>query len=261
MQTTMMQQHMQTSTGLSSKGAFAPAAPALRATPRFARTVQRVATQAAKNPLKAPFKAKADYDDSATKVNPALSAFTRRREVFVGRLAMTGFFSAVLGELLTGKGVIGQLSLETSLPPGVLKLLIAGIVGINVITALGPGSPTFSEENQRDVRKRPAGGVQQPNKKSFVQDPQGTLGVTKFGFTKKNELFVGRVAMLGFAADLIGEQLTGGKGPLAQIGLGIGQPLNPELAGFGLAVWIGFFLVAAIGYGNFGQQDGNEDIY
>ena len=32
----------------------------------------------------------------------------RRREIFVGRLAMTGFFSAVIGELLTGKGVLGQ---------------------------------------------------------------------------------------------------------------------------------------------------------
>jgi len=31
-----------------------------------------------------------------------------------------------------------------------------------------------------------------------------------FGFTKENELFVGRVAQLGFAASLIGETLTGG---------------------------------------------------
>lgn len=39
------------------------------------------------------------------------------------------------------------------------------------------------------------------------------LGVTKktveFGFTKKNELFVGRLAMLGFATALVGEILTG----------------------------------------------------
>ena len=27
----------------------------------------------------------------------------------------------------------------------------------------------------------------------------------EFGFLKKNELFVGRVAMLGFAAELVGE--------------------------------------------------------
>lgn len=47
------------------------------------------------------------------------------------------------------------------------------------------------------------------------------LGVTKktitLGFTKSNELFVGRMAMLGVAAALFGEILTG-LGPLAQVG-------------------------------------------
>jgi hypothetical protein len=54
--------------------------------------------------------------------------------------------------------------------------------------------------------------------------------VQGFGFTRKNELFVGRVAMIGFASGIIGEKLTG-KGPLAQIGLGLGQPLNTDFAG------------------------------
>ena len=35
---------------------------------------------------------------------------------------------------------------------------------------------------------------------------QTVLGIPgEFGFLKKNELFVGRVAMLGFAAELVGE--------------------------------------------------------
>ena len=35
---------------------------------------------------------------------------------------------------------------------------------------------------------------------------QAVLGIPgEFGFLKKNELFVGRVAMLGFAAELVGE--------------------------------------------------------
>ncbi len=38
--------------------------------------------------------------------------------------------------------------------------------------------------------------------------------------------------------------LTKGKGPLGQLGLPLNLPLNPELAGFGLAIWVGFFLVA-----------------
>ena len=38
------------------------------------------------------------------------------------------------------------------------------------------------------------------------------------GFTKANELFVGRVAMIGFAASLVGEYFQNGKGPLGQLG-------------------------------------------
>ena len=62
----------------------------------------------------------------------------RRREIFVGRLAMTGFFSAVIGELLTGKGALGQLGLETRLPQPVVNWLVIAVVGFNVITALKP---------------------------------------------------------------------------------------------------------------------------
>ena len=43
-------------------------------------------------------------------------------------------------------------------------------------------------------------------------------------------------ALQGFASELIGEILTGGKGPLGQIGVPIGQPLNSEVGGFALAV-------------------------
>lgn len=50
----------------------------------------------------------------------------------------------------------------------------------------------------------------------------GTSG--GFGFTKENELFVGRVAMLGFAASLLGEAVTG-QGILAQLNLETGIPI------------------------------------
>ena len=97
---------------------------------------------------------------------------------------MTGFLTAVVGEviiacchrgfalaatcpgshltnncylqLLTGKGALGQLRLETSLPPAILKASIGAIVLFNLVTALLPQT-TFSDENQADVRKRPAG--------------------------------------------------------------------------------------------------------
>ncbi|KAL3151035.1 hypothetical protein ABBQ38_012904 [Trebouxia sp. C0009 RCD-2024] len=122
-------------------------------------------------------------------------------------------------------------------------------------------SPTWSFENQKDVRKRPSGPIQDPTKNA-VSDPQGFLGISKaFGFTKQNEVFVGRVAMIGFAAAIVGEIQTGGKGPLGQLALPIQTPVNPGLAGFGLAVWIGFSLFTAIGLGNLGQAQGGEDIY
>lgn len=59
-------------------------------------------------------------------------------------------------QLITGKGAIGQLNLETSVPPFALKAGLLAIVGFNLVTALLPNA-TFSDENQKDVRKRPAG--------------------------------------------------------------------------------------------------------
>ncbi|WP_411026155.1 hypothetical protein, partial [Salmonella sp. s58078] len=53
--------------------------------------------------------------------------------------------------------------------------------------------------------------------KGKVED--GIFGTSGgIGFTKANELFVGRVAMIGFAASLLGEAITG-KGILAQLNL------------------------------------------
>lgn len=64
-----------------------------------------------------------------------------------------------------------------------------------------------------------AGAVQKPSDINLINNPKEFLGISnQFGFTKKNELFVGRVAMLGFAAELIGEVAQGGKGPLGQLG-------------------------------------------
>ena len=70
-----------------------------------------------------------------------------------------------------------------------------GLQAFNFATALNPFGPTFDDDNQQDVKKRPRG----PTQKAMdpVSNPQGYLGISKgFGFTKKNELFVGRVAML-----------------------------------------------------------------
>ena len=60
-------------------------------------------------------------------------------------------------QILTGKGPLGQLQLELSLPSWAVDLLVLGIVGYSVVGGLNPKSPTFSEENQRDIRKRGPG--------------------------------------------------------------------------------------------------------
>lgn len=67
---------------------------------------------------------------------------------------MTGFFAELVGEILTGKGAVGQLSLETVLPRPLIGGLIAALVVFNFVTALNPAgthplslpalSPSFS---------------------------------------------------------------------------------------------------------------------
>ena len=73
------------------------------------------------------------------------------------------------------------------------------------LQAARPGSPTFSESNQRDVKKRQKGPNQNP--KINISEPKKFLGITNFGFSKKNEVFVGRTAQLGFLASVIGEKV------------------------------------------------------
>ena len=41
---------------------------------------------------------------------------------------MTGFICAVVGEILTGRGALGQLQLETRLPQTVINLGVVAIV-------------------------------------------------------------------------------------------------------------------------------------
>ena len=48
---------------------------------------------------------------------------------------------------------------------------------------------------------------------------------------------------------------------MAQIGVPLGQPLNAEIGSIGLFLWIGFFAVAAIGYGNLGHPECDKGSY
>eukprot|EP01026_Neomeris_dumetosa_P080782 TRINITY_DN89933_c0_g1_i1.p3 TRINITY_DN89933_c0_g1~~TRINITY_DN89933_c0_g1_i1.p3 ORF type:complete len:163 (-),score=31.62 TRINITY_DN89933_c0_g1_i1:222-710(-) len=156
---------------------------------------------------------------------------------------MIGFAASLIGELLTGKGALAQFGLETGIPISDTEPLVIGLVIFNLIAALLPAKGTFVAQDEGE--ERPKGSLQDPS--ISILQPKKFFGIKGFGFTKENELFVGRVAQLGFAFSLIGEAITG-KGPLAQFDIETGLPLKetePLLLFF-----IAFTLFAAINEGS-----------
>lgn len=147
--------------------------------------------------------------------------FTKSNELFVGRMAMLGIASSLIGEVLTGKGALSQLGFETGLPIQDLDFAILAAIGFNLIAAFLPAKGKFVPDDE-ELTERPKGALQ--DAKISLATPGKFFGINGFGFTKENELFVGRMAQLGFAASLIGEGLTG-KGILGQLGYETGIPL------------------------------------
>ena len=160
-------------------------------------------------------------------------------------------------QILTGKGALAQLGYETKLPTFEVDWIIGGLIAFNAIAAILPTSGTFVPEEKEALKNRPKGSLQDPS--ISLLSGKRFFGLKGgFGFTKENELFVGRVAQLGFASALLGEVLTG-KGPLAQFGLETGIPLQD--AEFGLIVFIIFFVLAAVNEGSGRFQYDNDDTY
>ncbi|GFP84324.1 photosystem ii 22 kDa protein chloroplastic [Phtheirospermum japonicum] len=178
--------------------------------------------------------------------------FTKQNELFVGRVAMIGFAASLLGEAITGKGILAQLNLETGIPiyeaePLLLFFILFNLLG--AIGALGDRGRFVDEPTGLDK------AVIAPGKglRSALGLGEGPL----FGFTKANELFVGRLAQLGIAFSIIGEIVTG-KGALAQLNIETGVPIN-EIEPL-LLFNVAFFFFAAINPGT-GQfvTDEEED--
>lgn len=197
----------------------------------------------AKAPLKkAPPPTKPKVEDGIFGTSGGIG-FTKANELFVGRVAMIGFAASILGEAITGKGILAQLNLETGIPiyeaePLLLFFILFTLLG--AIGALGDRG-SFVDE--------PATGLE----KAVVPPGRGlrsALGLSEegplFGFTKANELFVGRLAQLGIAFSLIGEIITG-KGALAQLNIETGLPVTEiePLVLFNVA----FFFFAALNPG------------
>jgi photosystem II protein len=176
--------------------------------------------------------------------------FTKENELFVGRVAMLGFAASLLGEAITGKGILAQLNLETGIPiyeaePLLLFFILFTLLG--AIGALGDRGQFVDEVTGLDKAVIPPG-------KGFRSALGLSEGGPLFGFTKSNELFVGRLAQLGVAFSIIGEIITG-KGALAQLNIETGVPISEiePLVLFNVL----FFFIAAInpGTGKFLSDD------
>jgi len=209
------------------------------------------------------------FDAGEPKVGPWISAFTRRREIFAGRIAMVGFSAACFWEYILPnhpnvfQQISGGLNLagwDVSAAAG--GTVLALIIFHDAITSLFPGSPTFSDENARDVAKRPQGP---PN-----QTPSnigGWFGVAELGaFSKANELFNGRASMIGFAAAIIQQLRMGGvngPGPIAQVADFLN--MSPEQLYLAtpvfFAAWPLFWTVLAFARGKFASIDKELEIY
>lgn len=148
--------------------------------------------------------------------------FTKANELFVGRVAMIGFAASLLGEGITGKGILAQLNLETGIPIYEAEPLLLFFILFTLLGAIGALG-----DRGRFVDDPPTGleGAVIPPGKGIRSALGLKEGGPLFGFTKSNELFVGRLAQLGIAFSLIGEIITG-KGALAQLNIETGVPIS-----------------------------------
>lgn len=57
-------------------------------------------------------------------------------------------------QLLTGKGIFGQVEELTGLPTPVVATFFVGIAVNHLLAGTSPSSPTWSPENRADAQKR-----------------------------------------------------------------------------------------------------------
>ena len=130
---------------------------------------------------------------------------------------------------------------------------ILAVAAFNLIAGLIPTKGRFvADDDEEELTQRPEGGLQDPS--NPLRDMRRFFGITRFGFTKQNELFVGRISQLGFASSLIGEGLTG-KGILGQFDMETNISLNqtePLLLAFIVAT---LFFAINEGTGKFVDED------
>lgn len=153
------------------------------------------------------------------------------------------------------KGILAQLAAETRLSQQQALAALLAIAGWYVaLGLLSPWSPTWSAPNMADVARRPQLGP--PHRwTNPLTHPGRFTGIRSWGFTKRNDLLHGRLAMLGFAAAVAGE-LLGGAGPMAQVAWWLGVPANErfyQLASNGFLLFALSATGLALALGNIGK--------
>jgi len=230
------------------------------------------------NPIKAAQKTiydaietKPGFDPEAPKYDFTVPVFSRRREIYAGRLAILGFTAAGFWEwfLPDHPNIMQQIAKFFQLSgipvtSGQVGAALLLFVVAQAIPALSPDSPTWNRENQEDVRKRPEGPTQTSVSPTQVKK---FLGISGWGFSKKNELFVGRMAMLGFAAALLQQVRMGGwdgPGYIAQVASFLRVDTDQAFwDGIPVVFWAYTAIAFVLAYANSnpGTVQGEEDIY
>ncbi|KAJ1273600.1 hypothetical protein BS78_06G294500 [Paspalum vaginatum] len=180
--------------------------------------------------------------------------FTKENELFVGRVAMLGFAASLLGEKVTGKGILAQLNLETGIPIYEAEPLLLFFILFTLLGAIGDRGRFVDSDDTTGLERAVI-----PPGKGF----RAALGLREggplFGFTKANELFVGRLAQLGIAFSLIGEIVTG-KGALAQLNVETGVPINDIEPLLLFSILFFFFAAINPGTAKFVTDDDGDDM-
>lgn len=79
-----------------------------------------------------------------------LFGFTKSNELFVGRLAQLGIAFSLIGEIITGKGALAQLNIETGIPISDIEPLVLFNVAFFFVAALNPGTGKFVTDDEED---------------------------------------------------------------------------------------------------------------
>lgn len=68
----------------------------------------------------------------------------------MGRLAQLGFAFSLIGEIITGKGALAQLNIETGVPINEIEPLVLFNVLFFFVAALNPGTGKFITDEEED---------------------------------------------------------------------------------------------------------------